>query len=74
MIGNEISVFVFAVKVLTVISVLKYCGKEFDYHSVAVTLVAAECLADTAECGKSGSALTNSLKCFACVALNRFAV
>ena len=74
MIRNKVSVLVLAVKSLTVITVLKSGGKKLDNHCVAVTLVAAESLADTAESCQRRCAVADLLESHTCVALNGITV
>ena len=74
MIGSDVALFILTVKILAEYAVLKSGGKKLNKQSVAVALVAAESFADTAECGKSRSALTDLLKSYAAVALNGVAV
>ena len=69
MIRSDIAFFVFTVKSFSVFAVLKNGGKEFYEHSKAVSLISAECFADSAERCKSSRAAANLLKSFACVAL-----
>ena len=74
MIRNKLSVFILAVESLTVITVLQSSRKKLDNHSVAIALISAESLTDTAECCKCRIARTNFLQSFACITADFLAV
>ena len=67
MIGNLVAVFIFTVESFTVDVVLKNGGKKLNNHCIAEALVAAECLADSAEGSKSSLAVSDLLEASACV-------
>ena len=73
-IGHFITVSVFAVKRLAVISVLEDSGKQLNNHCIAVALVAAESFADAAECGEGGCSVSYHAQRLTCIAFNGLTV
>ena len=68
------AVFIDAVEVFTVSTVLENGAEKFDNHSIAVTFITAESFAYAAESGESGGSLTYFFKSYSRVAGNGIAV